>query len=73
MAEGAQPSGPEASAHVDLETVPDSPRAEAAPDAPELVLDAPDAAPDAPGAAMDAPDAAHLPPVEDAAPAGMTP
>ncbi|KAE8821237.1 hypothetical protein D1007_00621 [Hordeum vulgare] len=59
---GAQPSEPAASAQVDLETIPDFPRAEVAPDAPELNLAAPDAAPDAPGATMDAPDVAHPPP-----------
>ncbi|KAE8789969.1 hypothetical protein D1007_35790 [Hordeum vulgare] len=63
-AEGALPSEPDALAPVDLETIPDSPRAEAAPNALELILDASDAAPDAPGAA-------HLPPIEEAAPAGM--
>ncbi|KAE8778476.1 hypothetical protein D1007_48610 [Hordeum vulgare] len=71
--EGAQPSEPEASAQVDLETIPDSPRAEAAPDAPELDLAAPDMAPDAPGATMDAPDAAHPPPAEEVVPARMAP
>ncbi|KAI4977874.1 hypothetical protein ZWY2020_014428 [Hordeum vulgare] len=68
-AEGAQPSKRDASASVDLETIPDSPRAEAAPNAQELILDAPDAARDAPGVAMDAPDVAHPPPAEEAAPA----
>ncbi|KAE8803981.1 hypothetical protein D1007_20141 [Hordeum vulgare] len=63
--EGAQPSEPAASEHVVLETIPVSPRAEAAPDAPALDLTAPDAAPDAPGATMDAPDAAHPPPAEE--------
>ena len=71
--EGAQPSEPAASAQVDLETIPDSPRAEAAPDAPELDLAAPDTAIDVPGATMDAPDAAHPPPAEEVAPAGMAP
>ncbi|KAE8773066.1 hypothetical protein D1007_54849 [Hordeum vulgare] len=71
-AEGAQPSEPDASAPVDLETIPDSPRAEAAPDAQELILDVPDAAPDAPGVTMDASDAAHPRPVEEAAPAGTS-
>ncbi|KAI4990935.1 hypothetical protein ZWY2020_039306 [Hordeum vulgare] len=71
--EGAQPSEPEASAQVDLETIPDSPRAEAAPDAPELDLVASDTAPDAPGATMDAPEAALPPPAEEVAPAGMAP
>ncbi|KAI4975334.1 hypothetical protein ZWY2020_048941 [Hordeum vulgare] len=70
-AEGGQPSGPEASAQVDLETVPDSPRAEAAPDAPELDLAAPDTAPDALGSTVDAPDAAHPPPAKEVASAGM--
>ncbi|KAE8805151.1 hypothetical protein D1007_18790 [Hordeum vulgare] len=45
-----------------------APRAEAAPNAPELILNVPDAAPDVPGMAMDAPGAAPLPPVEEAAP-----
>ncbi|KAE8789209.1 hypothetical protein D1007_36698 [Hordeum vulgare] len=71
--EGAQPSEPAASAQVDLETIPDSPRAEAAPDAPELDLAAPDTSPDAPGATMDASDAAHPPPAEEVAPAGTAP
>ncbi|KAI4972027.1 hypothetical protein ZWY2020_002952 [Hordeum vulgare] len=71
--EGAQPSEPEASAQVDLETIPNSPRAEAAPDAPELDLVVPDTAPDTLGATMDAPDMAHLPPAEEVAPAGMAP
>ncbi|KAE8808623.1 hypothetical protein D1007_14692 [Hordeum vulgare] len=66
-AEGAQPSDPDASAPVDLEMIPNSPKAEAAPDAQELILDAPNAAPDAPGVTMDAPDAAHPPHVEEAA------
>ncbi|KAE8776080.1 hypothetical protein D1007_51337 [Hordeum vulgare] len=70
--EVAQPSEPEASAPVDLEVIPDSPRAEAAPNARELILDAPDAAPDAPGVNMDAPDVAHPPPAKEAAPAGMS-
>ncbi|KAE8776051.1 hypothetical protein D1007_51386 [Hordeum vulgare] len=47
--EGAQPSEPAAPGQVDLETVPVSPRVEAAPDAPVLDLTAPDAAPDVPG------------------------
>ncbi|KAE8799039.1 hypothetical protein D1007_25663 [Hordeum vulgare] len=68
-AEETQPSESGASAPVDLEVIPNSPRAEAAPDAPDLILDAPDVAPDAPGVTMDAPDAAHPPPVEEAAPA----
>ncbi|KAE8781762.1 hypothetical protein D1007_44962 [Hordeum vulgare] len=72
-AEGAQPPEPEASAQVDLETIPHSPMAEAAPDAPELDLAAPDAAPDALRATMDVPDAAHPPPAEEVAPAGMAP
>ncbi|KAE8800360.1 hypothetical protein D1007_24134 [Hordeum vulgare] len=67
-AEVAQPSEPDASAPVDLETTPDSPRAEAAPDAYELILDMPDAAPDALEVTMDASDATHPPPVEEAAP-----
>ncbi|KAE8788725.1 hypothetical protein D1007_37298 [Hordeum vulgare] len=71
--EGAQPSEPAGLEQVDLETIPVSPRAEAAPDAPVLDLSAPDAAPDAPGATMDAPDAAHLPPAEEVAPAGTPP
>ncbi|KAE8804493.1 hypothetical protein D1007_19531 [Hordeum vulgare] len=69
--EGAQPSEPAASKQVDLETIPDSPRAEAAPDAPELDLAAPDASPDAPRATMDAPDATHPPPAGEVAPVGM--
>ncbi|KAI5021698.1 hypothetical protein ZWY2020_058428 [Hordeum vulgare] len=68
----AHPSEPDASALVDLEVIPNSPRAEAAPDAPELILDAPDVARDAPGVNMDAPDAAHPPPVQEAAPAGTS-
>ncbi|KAE8781742.1 eukaryotic translation initiation factor 1 [Hordeum vulgare] len=72
-AEGAQPSEPEASTQVDLETIPDSPRAEAAPDVPELDLAASYTALDAPGATMDAPDAAHPPPAEEVTPAGMAP
>ncbi|KAE8792626.1 hypothetical protein D1007_32806 [Hordeum vulgare] len=72
-AEGAQPPEPEASAQVDLETISDSPRAEAAPDTPELDLAAPDTAPDAPGATMVAPDEAHPSPAEEVAPAGMAP
>ncbi|KAE8774073.1 hypothetical protein D1007_53587 [Hordeum vulgare] len=52
-AERAQPSEPDASAPLDLETIPDSPRAETAPDSQELILDVLDAAPDAPGVAMD--------------------
>ncbi|KAE8788460.1 hypothetical protein D1007_37488 [Hordeum vulgare] len=72
-AEGAQPPEPEASAQVDLETIPGSPRAEAAPHAPELDLAAPDAAPNALGAIMDASDTAHPPPAEEVAPAGRAP
>ncbi|KAI4981895.1 hypothetical protein ZWY2020_022387 [Hordeum vulgare] len=68
-AEEAQPSELDASAPVDLETIPDSPRAEAALDAQELILDAPDAAPDASGVTMDAQDAAHPPSAEEAVPA----
>ncbi|KAE8802770.1 hypothetical protein D1007_21417 [Hordeum vulgare] len=64
-AEGAHPSEPDASAPVDLETIPDSPRAEAAPDTQELVLDARDVAPDAPGVTMDASEAAHPPPAKE--------
>ncbi|KAE8786213.1 hypothetical protein D1007_39998 [Hordeum vulgare] len=71
-AEEAQPCEPDASAPVDLETIPDSPRVEAAPDAQELILDAPDATPDALGVTMDVPDAGHPPPVEEAAPAGTS-
>ncbi|KAI4972309.1 hypothetical protein ZWY2020_003234 [Hordeum vulgare] len=71
--EGTQPSEPAAPERVDLETIPVSPRAEAAPDAPVLDLTAPNATLDAPGATMDAPDAAHLPPVEEVASAGATP
>ncbi|KAE8792595.1 hypothetical protein D1007_32898 [Hordeum vulgare] len=71
-AEEAQPCEPDASAPVNLEVIPDSPRAEAAPDAQELILDAPDVAPDAPGVTMDAPDVAHPPPAEEAAPAGTS-
>ncbi|KAE8785328.1 hypothetical protein D1007_40982 [Hordeum vulgare] len=41
-AEEAQPSEPDASAPVELKVIPDSPRAEATPDAQELILDAPD-------------------------------
>ncbi|KAE8815199.1 hypothetical protein D1007_07525 [Hordeum vulgare] len=70
-AKGAQPSEPDASAPVDLETIPDSPRAKAAPDAQELIMDVPDTAPDVPGVAMDAPYTAHPPLVEEAAPAGI--
>ncbi|KAI4980393.1 hypothetical protein ZWY2020_020878 [Hordeum vulgare] len=66
------PSESDASAPVDLEVIPDSPRAEVAPNAPDLILDAPDVAPDAPGVNMDAPDAAHPPPAEEAAPAGTS-
>ncbi|KAE8802513.1 hypothetical protein D1007_21697 [Hordeum vulgare] len=64
--EGAQPSELAALEQVDLETIPVSPRAEAAPDALVLHLTAPNAAPDAPGATMDAPDAAHPPPTGEA-------
>ncbi|KAE8777095.1 hypothetical protein D1007_50202 [Hordeum vulgare] len=64
------PAAPE---QVDLETIPVSPRAEAAPDAPMLDLAVPDAAPDVPGATMDASDAAHPPPMEGVAPAGAAP
>ncbi|KAE8821637.1 hypothetical protein D1007_00420 [Hordeum vulgare] len=71
--EGAQPSEPAAPEREDLETIPVSPRAEAAPDTPVLHLTAPDAAPDAPGVTMDAPDAAHPPPAEGVAPAGTAP
>ncbi|KAE8772322.1 hypothetical protein D1007_55706 [Hordeum vulgare] len=71
--EGAQPSEPATPEQVDLETIPVSPRAEAAPDAPVLALTAPDTAHDAPGATMDAPDAAHPSPAEEVAPAGTAP
>ncbi|KAE8819691.1 hypothetical protein D1007_02351 [Hordeum vulgare] len=71
--EGAQPPEPAAPEQVDLETIPVSPRAEAAPDAPMLDLTTPDAAPDAPGATMDASDASHPPPAEEVAPARTTP
>ncbi|KAE8810707.1 hypothetical protein D1007_12507 [Hordeum vulgare] len=71
--EGAQPPEPAAPEQVDLETIPVSPRAEAAPDAPVLDLTAPHAAPDAPEATMDAPDAAHPPRAEEVAPAGTEP
>ncbi|KAE8814376.1 hypothetical protein D1007_08445 [Hordeum vulgare] len=71
--EGAQPSEPAASEQVDLETIPVSPRAEAAPDTPVLDLTAPDAAHDAPRATMDVPDTAHPPPVEEVVPAGTAP
>ncbi|KAE8812376.1 hypothetical protein D1007_10741 [Hordeum vulgare] len=73
MTEGAQPSEPAPSEQVDLETIPVSPRAEAAPNAPVLDLTAPDAAPDAPGATMDAPDATHPPPAGEVAPVGTAP
>ncbi|KAE8801847.1 hypothetical protein D1007_22473 [Hordeum vulgare] len=71
--DGSQPSEPVAPEQVVLETIPVSPRAEQAPDAPALDLTTPDAAPDAPGATMDAPDAAHPPPAEEVAPAGTAP
>ncbi|KAI5011228.1 hypothetical protein ZWY2020_013365 [Hordeum vulgare] len=70
---GTQPSEPAAPERVDLETIPVSPRAEAARDASVLDLAAPDAAPDAPGATMDASDAAHPPPVEEVAPGRAAP
>ncbi|KAE8803147.1 hypothetical protein D1007_21058 [Hordeum vulgare] len=66
-AEEAQAFEPDASAPVDLEVIPNSPRTEAAPNVLDLILD-----PDAPGVTMDAPDAAHPPPVEEAAPAGTS-
>ncbi|KAE8777958.1 hypothetical protein D1007_49184 [Hordeum vulgare] len=71
--EGAQPSEPAAPEQVDLETIPVSPRVEAAPDTPALDLTVPDVAPDVPRATMGAPDAAHPPPAEEVAPAGMAP
>ncbi|KAE8786203.1 hypothetical protein D1007_39987 [Hordeum vulgare] len=71
--EGAQPSEPAAPGQVDLETVPVSPRVEAAPDAPVLDLITPDAAPDVRGATTGAPDAAHPPRAEEVAPAGTAP
>ncbi|KAE8817573.1 hypothetical protein D1007_04672 [Hordeum vulgare] len=71
--EGAQPSEPAAPEHVDLETIPVSPRAEAAPDAPMLDLTALDAAADAPGASMDAPDVAHPPHAGEVVPDGTAP
>ncbi|KAE8768696.1 hypothetical protein D1007_59793 [Hordeum vulgare] len=70
--EEAESSKPYASASVDLEVIPNSPKAEAAPDAPDLIMDAPHVAPNAPGVTMDAPDAAHPPPVEEAALAGTS-
>ncbi|KAE8809051.1 hypothetical protein D1007_14489 [Hordeum vulgare] len=71
--EGAQLSEPAAPEQVDLETIPVSPRAEAAPEASVLDLTALDAAPNDPGATMDAPDVAHPPPAEEVAPAGTAP
>ncbi|KAE8815009.1 hypothetical protein D1007_07724 [Hordeum vulgare] len=71
--EGAQQSEPAAPEQVDLETIPVSPRAEAAPDSPVLDLTAPNAAPNSPGVTMDAPDAAHPPPAGEVAPVGTAP